>query len=103
LDIEELRSAIKRGSFEWRKHTLSRLAEREIAQSQVLEVILDGEVIEDYSQDRPFPSCLMFKMIDNEPYHVVTSFDPASKKVYIITTYKPTLDKFEPDFRTRRK
>ena len=32
MDIEGLRSAIKRGSFEWRKHTLSRLAEREIAQ-----------------------------------------------------------------------
>jgi len=103
LDIEELRSAIKRGSFEWRKHTLSRLAEREIAQSLVLKVILEGEVIEDYSQDTPFPSCLMFRMIENEPYHVVVSFDPEAKKAHITTTYKPTLDKFGPDFRTRRK
>jgi len=103
LDIEGLRNAIKRGGFEWRKHTLSRLAEREIAQRLVLKVILEGEVIEDYSRDAPFPSCLMFKMIENEPYHVVVGFDPVSKKAHIITTSKPTLDKFEPDFKTRRK
>ena len=103
MDIERLRSAIEQGDFEWRKHTLSRLAEREIAQRLVLKVILEGEVIEDYSRDAPFPSCLMFKMIENEPFHVVVSFDAASNRAHIITTYKPTLDKFDPDFKTRRK
>jgi len=103
MNIEELRYAIKSGNFEWRKHILVRLAERNITQDMILEVILSGEVIEDYSQDRPFPSCLIFKMIEETPYHVVVGFDLEYKKAYIITAYKPTLDKFEPDFKKRRR
>ncbi len=54
-------------------------------------------------EDRPFPSCLMFKMVEREPLHVVVSFDEEDKKAYIITAYRPTLDKFESNFKTRRK
>lgn len=103
VDIEKLRNAIKEGSFEWRKHTLIRLAQLGISQDIVLKVILEGEVIKDYPEDKPFPSSLIFKMIESEPYHVVVSFDIESRKAYIITVYEPTLDKFEPDFKTRRK
>lgn len=103
MDIGGLREAIKAGNFEWRKHTLIRLAERNIAQDIIFMVILSGEVIEDYPKDRPFPSCLIFKMIEDKPYHVVVGFDSEGKKAYIITTYNPGLDKFEPDFRTRRR
>lgn len=103
MDIEGLHYAIRSGNFEWRKHTLIRLAERNIAQDTILEVILSGETIEDYPESKPFQSCLIFKMLHGKPYHVVVGFDPANKNVYIITAYKPTLDKFEADFKTRRK
>jgi hypothetical protein len=103
MDIKELQQAIRRNNFEWRKHTLVRLAERQISQDTILEVVLKGEIIEEYPEDKPFPSCLMFKMIEGEPYHVVVSFDPEFKKAYVITAYRPTLDKFEPDFKTRRR
>ena len=101
--ITEIREAIKRGNFEWRKHTLIRLAQRGVSQDIVLKVVLEGEVIEEYPKDKPFPSSLIFKMMKDEPYHVVVSFDVEFKKAYIITVYKPTLDKFEPDFKKRRK
>jgi hypothetical protein len=103
MDTKLLVELIKSGSFEWRKHTLVRLAERDIPQDIVLEVILTGEIIEDYPQDNPFPSYLMFKMIKGKPYHVVVSLDVQYKKAYIITAYNPSLDKFESDFKTRRK
>jgi len=69
----------------------------------VLEVILDGEVIEDYPEDHPFPSCLIFEMVWGKPFHVVISLDNQNQKAYIITAYIPTLDKFGPNFRTRRE
>lgn len=94
-----MRQAIKRGDFEWRKHTLIRLAERNIAQKAVLEAILEGEIIEEYLEDKPFPSCLIFKIVHGEPLHVVVSFDEEAKRAYIITAYKPSLDKFESDFK----
>jgi len=103
MNLASLRKAIKKGNYEWKKHTLIRLAERNISQDSILEVILKGEVIEDYPEDQPFPSCLIFKMIENKPSHAVVSLDAQNQKVYIITAYEPTLDKFEPDFKTRRK
>ncbi len=103
MDIEGLREAIKRGNFEWRKHALIRIAERNISQDVIIEVILSGEVIENYPEEMSFSSCLIFKMKEAIPYHVVISFDSQDKKAYIITAYNPSLDKFEPDFRTRRR
>ena len=102
MDINKLREAIKKNNFEWRKHTLIRLAECNISQDVILKVILEGEVIENYSKDRPSSSCLMFKIIEGKPFHVV-SLDEQNQKGYIITTYEPTLDKFESDFKKRRR
>ena len=103
MDINKLREAIQKNKFEWRKHTLIRLAERNISQDVVLEVILEGEVIENYPKDRPFSSCLMFKVVKGKPFHVVVGLDEQNQKGYIITTYEPTLDKFESDFKKRRR
>lgn len=102
MDLGKLRDLVSHNRFEWRKHTLLRLAVRNIAQRVIIEAIMKGDVIEDYSHDRPFPSCLMLAWVGGKPYHVVVSLDDGSKIAYIITAYEPTLEKFHPDFRTRR-
>ena len=103
MDLERLREAIKSGKFEWRKHILARLAERSISQNTIIEVIMKGEIIEDHPHNVPFPSCLMLGWVKGKPYHAVVSFDETLEIGYIITAYEPSLDKFEPDFRTRRR
>jgi len=45
----------------------------------------------------------MFKVVEGKPFHVVVSLDEQNQKGYIITTYEPTLDKFESDFKKRRR
>ena len=54
MNLVSLRKAVRKGNYEWKKHTLIRLAERNISQDAILEVILKGEVIEDYPEDQPF-------------------------------------------------
>ena len=103
MDLDELREAIRAGSFQWRKHILVRLAERSIPQRMIIETIMKGEIVEDYPHNNPFPSCLMLGWVEGTAYHVVVSFDDKSKMGYIITTYQPSMDRFEPDFRTRRQ
>jgi len=102
MDLQKLREAVKSGRFEWRKHTLVRLAERNVSQDIIIEVIMKGDIIENYPHNTPFPSCLILGWVEGKPYHVV-SLDEASEIGYIITAYEPSLDKFEPDFRTRRQ
>lgn len=103
FDITKLQLAVEKGRIEWRKHTLQRLAERHILQKDVLKILSLGEVIRYYSDDRPFPSVLMFEWIKDRPLHVVASYDKVDDKVYIITVYEPSLDVFEPDYKTKKQ
>jgi hypothetical protein len=102
MDLEKIRKIILRGKYEWRKHILTRLAERNISQNTVIEVILKGEIIEEYPNSYPFPSCLILGWFENKPYHVVVSLDEKMEIVYFITVYQPSLNDFEPDYKTRR-
>ena len=103
LDLAILREAVTQGRIQWRKHVLQKLAERGIQQQAVREVLLHGERIRDYTEDRPFPSALFLGYTGGKPLHVVASYDEVNKEAFIITAYEPSLDVFEPDYRTRKK
>lgn len=90
------------GRVRWRHHALYRMMKRGITRSEVREVILSGQVIEDYPHDKPYPSALLMGLVGGRPLHVVAALDTASDRAHIITAYEPGLDRFEADFRTRR-
>jgi len=103
LNTKTMRRALQNGRIEWRKHVLQKLAERGLPQAGVLEVLLAGEKIRDYADDKPFPSALFLGYIGGRPFHVVAACDEAREKVFIITAYEPSLEIFEADYRTKRK
>jgi hypothetical protein len=103
LDLETLREAVRAGRVEWRKHVLQKLAERGIAQQAVLNVLLQGERIRDYAEDRPFPSALFLGYVSGKPLHVVAACDEANGSAFIITAYEPSLEVFDSDYRTKKK
>ena len=77
--------------------------ERGISRDNVKEVLRKGEIIEDYPDDKPYSSALFLVWIDNGPIHVVTAIDPLTGWCFIITAYKPDLEHFESDHKTRRQ
>jgi len=79
------------------------MLERDISRQDVFNVLLTGEEIEEYANDTPFPRALLFGWKGNEPIHVVVALDSIGQEGYIITVYRPDLEHFNPDFRTRRK
>ncbi len=103
MDIEKLKVAIKNGNIEWRKHVLQKMLERNIKREYIKKVILEGEMINSYEDDKPFPSALFLKFINNKPLHALVAFDENQNKAYIITSYEPSLEIFESDYRTRKK
>lgn len=96
------RIAIALGQISWQKHVLIRMAERHILQKDVIHVLLSGEVIREYGNDRPFPSILLLGWIDERPLHVVAAFDDETTTAFIITAYEPSPDIFESDYKTKR-
>ena len=101
--IEKIKSAVIKGRIEWQKHALERMLERRIARSSVKEVLLAGELIESYSNDKPYASYLVAGRGGSEVYHVVVAYDENSETCFIITVYRPDLKYFESDLKTRRR
>lgn len=95
-------AAIKKGKIEWHRHALARMLERGISRQAVKQVLLEGEIIESYQSDCPYPSALIFGTVDGEPLHVVAAFDKTNGIIYIITAYRPDQIHFLDDYRTRR-
>ena len=101
MNIEELKCFIEKGDILWTTHCLQRMGERDIKRADVKNCILNGEIIEYYPNDFPHPSCLIFGMtLDNQVLHVVAGTD--GTRLCIITAYFPSINKFEPDMKTRR-
>lgn len=102
MDIEELRTLNKPEHIAITEHARRRLVERGILVGDIIRCIDTGEIIKQYEDDRPLPSCLILgAAIDGEYIHVVVSHD--SEWIYLITAYHPDPDVWEPDFKTRKE
>ena len=76
--------------------------ERMISTQEVRSVVLSGVVIEDYPEDARGHSCLLLDWGERgRPLHVVCA--PKTDYLAVITTYLPSPDQWEQDWRTRRK
>lgn len=102
FDIAFLRAAVVEGRIHWHHHALERFLERGISRAEVVNAILHGEVIEVYTTDRPYPSGLILH-VETEPVHVVAAAESADSVCHVITAYRPDLEHFEADYKTRRK
>ena len=88
-------------SIQWSLHALKRMRERRITSDEVIGCIRTGEIIEEYPDDRPLPSCLIYGMVATRNLHTVVGSSEAL--ISIITAYEPDPDEWEPDFKTRKE
>jgi hypothetical protein len=101
-EIDALRSLVSTGQILWTEHLVIRLRERNIKRGDVIACIQNGEIIEQYPEDMPFPSCLILgATVEKKPLHVVCAFH-SNVNCCMITAYFPSLDKWESDYKTRK-
>jgi hypothetical protein len=102
IDIAALRSLVSARCILWTEHLALRLRERGIKRGDVIACIQNGEIIEQYPEDMPFPSCLILgTAIEGKPLHVVCAFHP-NVNCCMITAYYPNAEKWESDNKTRK-
>ncbi len=84
------------------EHARIRLIERGISLDDVILCVANGEIIEQYENDKPLPSCLILGVEINGKYiHIVVSHD--DEFIYLITAYYPDEQQWSSDYKTRRK
>jgi Domain of unknown function (DUF4258) len=102
MDRDRLTEAVQNGKIEWQIHALERMMKRGISREIVKQVLLEGEIIEDYPDDKPSPTALFLGWSGGKPFHVVIALDSVSGYCFVITVYRPDLDHFGTDYKTRR-
>jgi len=99
--IEDIKKEVKAGDYRLTVHAFERCVERDISPNELKEVILQGEIIERYPEDKYGPSCLIWGITEKgRILHVQCSVNPA----WVITAYDPTLnpEEWNANFKRRR-
>lgn len=101
MEITDLQKLCENGSIRWTGHILKRLMQRGIFRASVVQAIRSGEIIEQYPDDYPYPSCLLLGTTEaGEALHIVCGIGEG--EVWLITAYHPDPDEWESDLKTRR-
>ncbi|WIG58690.1 MAG: hypothetical protein OJF49_001436 [Ktedonobacterales bacterium] len=83
-------------------HATQRMFERGLSTADILSVIQQGEVIEDYPNDTPHPSCLLLGFVGATPIHTVIAKHAATGRCIVVTVYVPNPTRWSADFKIRR-
>lgn len=74
-----------------------------IFEHEVYEAVCAGEVIEEYPEDKPYPSVLIFgRTISDRPLHIVCAYNMEENLSIIITVYQPDPELWI-DYKRRKK
>ena len=75
---------------------------RAISTKEVEYTLRNGEIIQEYPADKPYPSKIIFAYCNKRPLHLVYSYNIEEDTYIIITTYEPRPELWKDDFKTRR-
>jgi len=100
LIIENIRDLYEVKAVVLTQHFLDKIEIRNIKLADIKVAIMNGEIIEQYPDDYPHPSCLVLGFSDSKPIHIVIG--NSGDMLWLITAYIPNIDKWEDDNKTRK-
>ena len=102
ININTIKKLIKDKKIQWTNHVIVRLLQRNITQNDIIDVLINGEIIEEYENDYPYPSCLVYGVnLKNEVLHIVCGSN--GEELWIITAYYPDYKEWKEDLKTRKE
>ena len=87
MELSGIRDRIKAGAYRYSDHAVKKMISRSVDRCEIEEAVSEGEIIEEYPDDKYSPSCLIYgKTKTGRDLHIQISLPPA---VVIITAYEP--------------
>jgi hypothetical protein len=103
MNIQDIISAIQEKRILITDHADEEAQADSLTFDEIFFSVLQGEIIEDYSTDKPYPSCLIYgDNFQGEPIHSVWAFNDTTKWAVLITVYRPDPNRWI-NWRERRK
>ena len=100
--IAIISSNIRDWEIIYRIHATQRMYKRNIEEEEIFFVFDNGQIIERYEEDFPFPSVLINGQSSNKrPLHIVVGIDVKEKRLYFISTYESGSQKWADNFSRR--
>lgn len=91
MDIETIKKLVKQGKYHYSSHAKDMMFDRSIQETSVVKAVLEGDVLETYTEDIRGKSYLM---LGEEPLHILVGYNKYNQKAVIITTYIPEAPKW---------
>ena len=109
-DIESLfdpsvkRDAPSQEKVLWSTHAVKKAWEAGFRTEHVEQALRKCSVIEDYhAWGRTLADCLVLSFINSEPVHMIIAIDPDFDRIVLVTLYRPSTERWEHDWKTRKK
>ncbi len=103
MKIDDIIQAIRSNKIRITDHADEESHSDGLAFDEVFTSVFNGEIIEDYPNDKPYPSSLIFgKNFRNEPIHSVWAYNKENQWAVLITVYRPDPARWI-DWKIRRK
>ena len=89
----------------WSRHGIAELVNEGWTRAELERGLLACEIIEDYQTlTRPLPDCLVLGLLTQGViFHAVVAIDAPSDRLFIVTEYRPSVEEWENDWRTRKR
>lgn len=90
MNIENIIDAIRASRIRITDHADEEAENDSLQFDEIYFSVMHGDVIEDYSNDKPYPSCLVFgKNFKGESIHSVWAYNEENQWTVLITVYRP--------------
>ena len=103
MDIQNIIVAIRHNRIRITDHADEEAQADHLSFDEIFFSVLQGEIIEEYPADKPYPSCLIYgNSFTGEPIHSVWAYNAEAIWAALITVYRPDPERWI-EWRTRRK
>ncbi len=95
MKIDSVRDAIQRSQVRISDHADEEAEADALTFDEIYFSVLHGEIIEDYPDDKPYPSCLVYGMtFGGDPVHSVWAYNEENQWAVLVTVYRPDPDRW---------
>ena len=99
--IAFIRGCVRAGRVLWTYHVNLRLKGRFVSREVILDAVESYELVEAYPGDKYLPSYLVLARRPGDAIHVLFAAVEGDN-VRVVTAYRPSLDEWTDDLKTRR-